>query len=351
MRFLGTLHLSRSRSSPEMSRERRRGLVRLGILIVIVAALVAVGLILISGSSGGGHSESSRSASATSPPSGPSRLTASSLARLPVAIHGQAVAPVAGGLLMIGGEDSGGSSDRVYRMNPATGRASLDGSLVQPLHDAAAVTLADGTLVFGGGNTSTLDLVQALAPGTAAQTVGQLPDAVSDISAVRLAGAAFVLGGYDGVRPSGSVLQTSDGRSFTRVARLATPVRYGAAATDGGRIYVFGGELGDGSDTSDIQEYDHATGRAVVVGHLPDAFSHASAVSLDGTIYVLGGRINGTASDRILRFDPARNVAVPAGRLPQPVFDGAAGTFGGRAYLLGGLGSSDSPLDSVVELR
>jgi Kelch motif len=334
-----------------MSSERRRGLVRLGILLVSIAALVAVGLSVISGSAGGGQSDSGRSASARSLPSGPSRLTASSRARLPVAIHGQAVAPVAGGLLMIGGEDSGGSSDRVYRLNPGTGRASLDGSLVQPLHDAAAVTLANGTLVFGGGNTSTLDLVQALAPGAAAQAVGHLPDAVSDISAVRLAGAAYVLGGYDGLHPSASVLQTTDGRSFTRVARLPTPVRYGAAATIGDKIYVFGGELGDGSDTSEIQEYDLATERAVVAGHLSDAVSHASAVSLDGTIYVLGGRINGTASDRILRFDPARNVAVPAGRLPQPVFDGAAGTFGGRAYLLGGLGSSDSPLDSVIELR
>ena len=81
------------------------------------------------------------------------------------------------------------------------------------------------------------------------------------------------------------------------------------------------------------------------------AVSHASAITLDGTIYLLGGRVNGAASDRILRFDPSRNVVVPAGRLPEPVFDGAAGTFGGRGYLLGGLGASDAPLSSVIELR
>ncbi len=334
-----------------MSSERRRGLVRLGILLCSIAALAVVGLNAISGS-GGGQSGSGQSASARSVRQGPARLTAtSSRDRLPTAIHGETVAPVSGGLLVIGGEDSGGSTDRVYRLDPASGHATPDGSLAQPLHDAAAVTLANGTLVFGGGNTSTLDLAQALTPGGTAQVVGHLPDAVSDISAVRLGDAAYVLGGYDGRQPSASVLQTTNGRSFTRVARLPTPVRYGAAATVGDKVYVFGGELGDGSETSEIQEYDLGTERAVVAGHLPDALSHASAVNLDGTIYLLGGRINGAASGRILRFDPARNVVVPAGHLPQPVFDGAAGTVSGRAYLLGGLGASETPLDSVIELR
>ena len=333
-----------------MSSERRRGLVRLVILLGSIAALVVIGVKAGSGS-GGGQSESGQSAGAGSGPPAPSRLTASKRPRLPVAIHGQAVASSGGDLLMIGGEDSGGSSDRVYRLNPASGRASLDGSLVEPLHDAAAVTLSTGTLVFGGGNTSTLDLVQALTPGGAARSVGRLPDAVSDISVVHLAGAAYVLGGYDGRQPSASVLQTTDGGSFTRVARLPTPVRYTAAATIGDKIYAFGGELGDGSDTNQIQEYDLATERAVVAGHLPEPVAHASAVTIDGTIYLLGGRVNGSASTQILRFDPTRNVAVPAGHLPEPVFDGAAGTLGRRAYLLGGLGSAGTPLDSVIELR
>ena len=140
-----------------MSSERRRGLVRLGILLGSIAGLIAIGLNVISGSSGGGQSESGQSASARSLPSGPARLTAApTRARLPMALHGEAVATTPAGLLVIGGEDSGGSSsDRVYRLNPLTGRSVADGSLVQPLHDAAATTLASGTLVFGGGNTST----------------------------------------------------------------------------------------------------------------------------------------------------------------------------------------------------
>jgi hypothetical protein len=334
-----------------MSSDRRRGLVRLAILLVSVAGLAAVGFSTLSGSSGGGESGLSARAQSQSP--APARLTATvSRLRLPVALHGEAVAPVANGLLVIGGEDGGGaSSDRVYRLDPAAGRATPDGSLAQPLHDAAAATINDQTLVFGGGNTSTLDMVQSLTPGGAATPVGRLPDAVSDLSAVPVAGAAYVLGGFDGQRPSASVLQTTNGRAFTRVARLPTPVRYTAAATFGDKIYTFGGELANGSDTNEIQEYDIATEHSVVAGHLADPVSHAAAVTLDGTIYLLGGRVHGAASDQILRFDPTRNVGVPAGHLPQRVFDGAAATYGGRAYLLGGLGSADSALDSVIDLR
>jgi hypothetical protein len=68
-------------------------------------------------------------------------------------------------------------------------------------------------------------------------------------------------------------------------------------------------------------------------------------------MYLLGGRVGGTGTDRILRFNPFRNVALPAGRLPMPVYDAAAATFNGRAYLIGGIGSGGSSLDSVIALR
>jgi hypothetical protein len=334
-----------------MSPDRRRGLVRLAILLASILALVVVGLSTLRGSSGGGGSSPSSLAQSQSP--APARLTATvSRLRLPVALHGETVAPAANGLLVIGGAgSSGASTDRVYRLDPAAGRVTPDGSLSQPLHDAAAATFNNHTLVFGGGDTTTVDLVQTLTPGGVATSVGHLPSPLSDLSAIPVGGAAYVVGGFDGQRPSASVFQTTDGRAFTRVARLPTPVRYAAAATFGDKIYTFGGELADGSDTNAIQEYDIATEHSVVAGHLVAPISHASAVTIDGTIYLLGGRVHGAATDRILRFDPTRNVGVPAGHLPQPVFDGAATTYRGRAFLLGGLGSAASSLDSVIELR
>ena len=336
-----------------MSPERRRGLVRLAILLGSAVGLVVIAHGVVSGSSGAGGEGGLSGRAKASGSAPPSKLTATmGRLRLPQALHGIAVAGSPRGPIVVGGEDSGGaSSDRVYRLDPAGGQVVPDGTLAEPLHDAAASALSGRTLVFGGGNTSTLNLVQALQPGGQASRVGQLPAPLSDLSAVPLAGAVYVLGGYDGSTPSAAVYQTTDGHSFVRVAHLPTAIRYTALATIGDKIYAFGGELADGSETDEIQEYDIGTERAVVAGHLPQALSHASAVTLDGAIYLLGGRVNGSASDRIWRFDPARGAVAPAGRLPQPTFDGAAGLFQGRAYLIGGVGSGDQSLSSVIELR
>ena len=74
-------------------------------------------------------------------------------------------------------------------------------------------------------------------------------------------------------------------------------VREAAVAALPEKIYVFGGKLADGRATSEIQEYDRATQRSVIAGQLPQPFSEASAVTLDGVIYLLGGRVRRGASE------------------------------------------------------
>ena len=96
---------------------------------------------------------------------------------------------------------------------------------------------------------------------------------------------------------------------------------------------------------------DTATGRASIIGRLPGPLAHASAIELGGRIYVLGGRLDGSTTDQILRFDPARGTAAPVGRLPYPVQNAAAGVAGGVGYLIGGLSPREEPLSSVVTLR
>ena len=332
-----------------MSAERRRGQVRLAILLGSIAGLAVLGWSVAKG--GGGSSHSTAASGTGGPP--PTRLTGTIVrARLPVPLHGLSLARTFNGLQVIGGADSSDTStDRVYMFNPRAGAVTRAGTLAQPLHDAAATAVNRDTLVFGGGNSSTLDLVQALQPGAQATTVGRLPVALSDLSAVTVGGAAYVVGGFNGTSPSAAVLQTTNGSAFERVARLPTPVRYAAVAATQDKIYAFGGELANGQDTNLIQEYDIATEHSVVAGHLVEPVSHASAVSLRGGLYLIGGRRLGTASDLILRFEPTRNVAVPAGRLPVPVFDGAARTFGTEAWLVGGIGRNGTTLNTIISVR
>jgi hypothetical protein len=332
-----------------MTRARRVGLLRLAVLVGLVGWLV----VLAAKDVFGGSSSRSPATGTQSGASRPIRAKAStSPLRLPQPLHGAAAAPSGAGVLVIGGADRNDvSTDAVLRLDPSGGSIRRTGTLVQPVHDAAAATIGGRTLVFGGGAATTFDTIQQLVPGSAASPVGRLPAAASDLSAVSGGDVAFLAGGYDGRTPLGSVLQFGDRGRIAEVGTLPTAVRYTALVMAGGRIYAFGGELADGSETDRIQQYDPATHRGSVVGHLAQPVSHASALVLHDTIFLLGGRRNGAASDQILRFDPSNGSTTRAGRLPFPVFDAAAGVAAGSGYLAGGIGAAGMSVDRVIAVR
>ena len=312
-------------------------------------------IVLFGGSSGGGG-EASRTARIAA--KARIRHTTLKLAAhrlplgLPSAVSGEAVAAQPGGVLVIGGLNSSDvSTSSVIELDSKTGRAGVVGSLAEARHDAAAAVLGHEVLVFAGGSATELDSVESLRRGGAGLLLGRLPTTRSDLSALAVDGRAYLLGGYDGQAPTGVVLRTADGHSFTAVAKLPVAFRYAAAAAVGKVIYTFGGELGNGLDTDAIQELDTRTDRARIIGHLPRPLSHASAVVLSGRIYILGGRTRETPTDRIISFDPRTGRVDTAGRLPLAVTNAAAATVGGVGYLIGGLDASGSSLASVIEIR
>lgn len=323
------------------------------IAAILAAGGLAAGVIVSSG--GSGHSTSSAASPAGSRRghASPRRLVARlSSHHLRAPLSGEAIAPQAGGLLIVGGLDSGGvSTSSVQRLDSRTQALRPFARLAEPLHDAAAVTMVGRTLVFGGGSATTIDRVESLPAGGTGRVIGRLPASRSDLSSVTYGGRAYVLGGYDGATTVDSVLGTADGRRFAELARLPTPVRYAGVTSLGGTIYALGGELSDGSDSDQIQAVDIAGHRARVVAHLPQPVSHSSAVELGGRIYLLGGRRGGQASDLILSFDPSRRRVAVAGHLPQAVTNAAAATAGGAGYLVGGLDANGTALASIVSLR
>jgi DNA-binding beta-propeller fold protein YncE len=331
---------------------------------VVVAAIAAVTAWALPGAPG--TSTAHRSTGATAPATRPAQVTpgASKLVasltswHLPAPVS-RAVALAHGSqLTILGGLTTGDvSTAAVVGIDPRTGGSSRLGSLETAVHDAAGAELGGRSLVFAGGSATTLAAVQAFAGGTAA-VIGQLPSPRSDLSAVTVGRRAFVLGGFDGSALLPEVLATIDGTRFSVAGKLALAVRYGAAATAGGMVYLAGGDLGTGESaaaggqTSDIQRFDPRTGRTTVIGHLPVPLGHASAFVLGGALYVAGGRSAGTASDRVFRIDTATGAVVGAATLPLAESDAPAAVVDGRAWLIGGETSGPlSPLSSVVELR
>jgi hypothetical protein len=323
-------------------------------------AVFAGALVLLSACSGqsGSPRRSSRPtpsqhATAPAPRSAPqpAKLRAAGAPwKLPAARSRELAFSTVGGLVVAGGLSAAHvSTATVWTLNPS-GRVIGAGALAEPVHDATGVLLHGMPLVIAGGNTSTVDAVQRIGPQDSARVIGRLPQPRSDLVAATVGGSAYVLGGFDGTTSLSAVLRTTDGRHFTTVARLPKTVRYPAVAVAPGRsdhLLVFGGEH-NGVAIDDVQQIDVTTGRSRVVGHLAKPLAHESAVVLDDTVWLVGGRSGGRLQRRIWRWDPARRRAVPAGRLPYAVADAGLATGASTAYLLGG--ETPEPTARVIRL-
>jgi hypothetical protein len=339
------------------------------------AAIVSVALLLVA-CSGGGGSDGQRAASSTTAPAStgapattakPTRTTQPSATTAPGGAVVAATAswklaePVAREIVVVADnrlEIVGGldhtkfSTDAVVLVDPTTGAAQTPAKLAEAVHDAAGAILGGKVLVFGGGGPSengTADVQSVPASGTAT-IVGKLPQPRSDHVAATVGTRAYVFSGYDGANFVPTVLSTADGVTFDTVGNLPVPVRYAAFAVVGKTIFLFGGVASaSGNDTNAVQALDTTSGTISQVAQLPTSLSHASAVTLNGKIYVLGGYVNNsTLSDQILRFDPATKTATFVGKLPLPVSDAAAATVGGKGYLVGGQSTDRNPLASVI---
>lgn len=267
--------------------------------------------------------------------------------QLPAARSREVVLSTQNGLLVAGGLSVAKvSTSSVWLLAPATGRAKPVAPLAEAVHDATGVVVGGKALVIAGGNTATVDSVQQLT-ATATHVVGHLPQPRSDLVSTTSGAEGYVLGGFDGTNALAPVLRTTDGSSFTTVARIPVTVRYPAVLALGNRLLLFGGEH-NGVPVDDVQQVDLTTGRARIVGHLRQPLAHEAAFVLDGSAWLVGGRSGGRLEDRIWRWDPVRRRALPGGRLPYAVADAGMAVAGSTAYLVGG--ETPDPTARVIVL-
>jgi len=180
-------------------------------------------------------------------------------------------------------------------------------------------------------------------------TAGQLPRPQSDVAVTTIGATAYIVGGFDGSSPLDTIVAWRPGHAARDVARLPFAVRYAAVAAVGGRLIIAGGTGLDGVSDA-IWSYDPADGSVVQVGALPRAVTHASAVTLDGRIYLVGGRRTATGGQTaaIVEIDPATGLAADVGALPAARSDAAVAVAGGRILVAGGQASDGAPQSTIV---
>lgn len=257
--------------------------------------------------------------------------------QLPQPLEGLAAAPTASGIAVAGGLSSSATLDEVWILdrNGVVRRSALP----RPVHDAAAVSDGNTLWVFGGGVSTSENLVQRVPLGSSQSTpsVLKLPQALSDLAAVRVQNYAYLIGGHDQGAPLNTVwrydLASQEVRSF---AHLPQGVRYAAAAAGDGRIWIVGGQTSAGLSRA-VWTIDPTTGTVSAGPSLPFGLEYASAAWFDHALWVVGGKTQAGWTNQTWVYKSGSARFQPGPPLPEPTGYGAAVVDEGRLWWIGGV--------------
>jgi N-acetylneuraminic acid mutarotase len=131
------------------------------------------------------------------------------------------------------------------------------------------------------------------------------------------------------------------------VATLPVTLRYPAAATFNGQVYIIGGSTaGIPSDT--IYRFDPTTNAVVAFTKLPSARVRESAATLGSLIYAIGGaNAAGLRSRAIYAISPVTGGVSLAGVLPLALADTAAVSTGGEIVVAGGTNAQAAAVATI----
>jgi N-acetylneuraminic acid mutarotase len=146
----------------------------------------------------------------------------------------------------------------------------------------------------------------------------------------------------DSTAPDISLLETSG--TWTTRAPMPTPRSLLKAATVNGVIYAIGGygyapATGDYVTRAKVEAYDVATNTWTAKKALPEPLAPNGATTINGKIYVAGGRSNDRISKALYVYHPAANVWTRKANMPFTVALGAGhqGTINGKLYVYAGV--------------
>jgi Kelch motif len=319
----------------------------------VVLAVIALAIVIAAGGT------SRRPGTRT----GPSRLGSTAAAngttpKVVLLASGQLLSPVQDAAaaaigpdsaLLLGGLDQSEASvaDIVRVMGL---QASRIGMLPMAVHDASASTLAGQVYLFGGGENTSFSSITGVSNSGGTRPAGQLPSPASDLAAAVISGTAYIVGGYTGQAPLRTILAWRAGSQARQVGLLPKPLRYAAVAEQDGQVVIAGGTSGVAASRV-VYRFDPRRGRVTVFARLPTARTHAAAATLNGTVFVFGGRGANPDSQTssVLAISPSGVVSV-AGALPEPLSDLSAVALGDHILVAGGRNRSGHVSSALLAL-
>jgi hypothetical protein len=199
---------------------------------------------------------------------------------------------------------------------------------------AGAPTGADSALLLGGVESSGAPsdrAVQIAAGQVASQARVSTP--LRYAAAASIAGTVYLFGG-ERTQPSAAILQVDPMGGTQMVGQLPTPVAEAGVAVVAGTAYIVGGT--DGSHPlSSIVAWGPGLS-AHIVAELPQGLRFPAVAPVAGQVIVAGGSTSHGASRGVLGFDPTSQQVTGLTVLPTPISHASAAVLDGRMYVLGG---------------
>jgi DNA-binding CsgD family transcriptional regulator len=132
---------------------------------------------------------------------------------------------------------------------------------------------------------------------------------------------------------------------WTTLPEKPTAVTEAQAAVLGGKIYVPGGRMADGTVTDLLEVFDPLTNRWEIGPSLPGRVSGYALTAFEGKLYLFGGWDGEGYSDRVLTYSADLEQWAEVAHLPSPRGFASAMVGASRIYVLGGYDGKE-PLDS-----
>ena len=185
-----------------------------------------------------------------------------------------------------------------------------------------------------------------------------LIEANSEMAVAYLDGKIYVVGGYPATRISVDTVQVYDVEtdSWHLTTPYPTTINHASAIGLDGILYVIGGQTsagGQGSDagyTSAVHAFDPKTAAWTARAPMPTARSAMAHGVIDGRIYVAGGRP--PRGHDFAVYDPGADTWTSLPDLPTARNHMAAAAIGGKLYVAGGRfgGGFRSEITAVLEV-
>ena len=164
----------------------------------------------------------------------------------------------------------------------------------------------------------------------------------SEMAVAQLGRKIYVIGGYPSTRISAATVQVydNDKDSWRLTTPYPTPINHASAVGLDGLLYVIGGQTNAGGRnrtsnfTAAVHAYDPATERWTPRAPMPTARSAMAHAVIDGKIYVAGGRP--PRGHDFAVYDPKTDTWTALPDLPTARNHMAAAAIGGRLYVAGG---------------